>query len=374
MHIKDFAIERYFARYEFKAKYLLSSSDCDGYSMEYLLQQASGQERETWDSLLLGYTETRGSEALRRAIADHYGHIGTDKIVVGSPGELNFALMNVLLKRGDEVVCMAPMYQSLYQVAKSVGCKLRFWQPELNQHKRWHYDPSQMERLITSKTKLIVLNFPHNPTGFSPSAADFEAIIGIARKHGVVVFSDEMYHLLTHGPAEQIAPVADRYEQGVSLWGMAKTFGLAGLRIGWLASQNADILRQVEAFKDYLSICNSATSEVLSTIALRHPAAFVAPNIEKIKRNIRLFQAFCDQHPRFAEFPIPNSGSTAFVRLKTKGSAMDFAERLVQDTGIMLLPSETFEYGSKHARIGFGREKLPEILDVLSDYLCKNDL
>jgi aspartate/methionine/tyrosine aminotransferase len=130
----------------------------------------------------------------------------------------------------------------------------------------------------------------------------------------------------------------------------------------------------VEAFKDYLSICNSATSEVLSTIALRHPAAFVSPNLEKIKRNMGIFQAFCDRHPQFVEFPVPNSGSMAFVRLKIKGTAMDFAERLVQDTGIMLLPSETFEYGSKHARIGFGREKLSEILEVLEAYLYKNHL
>jgi aspartate/methionine/tyrosine aminotransferase len=371
MQIKDFALERYFARFEFKAKYLLSSSDCDGFSMQFILDQATENELDQWKNLRLGYTETRGSEELRAAIAHQYQNIGTDRIVVGSPGELNFGFMNILLNRGDEVISMSPMYQSMYQVAKSIGCKIKFWKPDLQQ-KRWYYDPAKLETLITPKTKLIVVNFPHNPTGFAPSKSDLNAIISIARKHGIVLFSDEMYHEMTHNPQEQTQSVADLYENGVALWGMAKTFGMGGLRIGWLASQNNDLLTKVESYKDYLSICNSATSEVLSTITLRHKEAFVVPNMEKIAKNIAIFQDFCTKNSKFVDFPMPNAGSTAFVKLKIKGTAMDFSEKLVTETGIMLLPSETFEYGTKHARIGFGRAAFGEILKVLDVYLEKN--
>src|SRR5450759_1578819 len=129
MNLNDFKVERYFAKYEFTAKYLLSSSDCDGYSMNYVLDLASNEEKEQWNNLKLGYTETVGSETLRQAIKQHYQTIALDEIVVSSPGEANFVLMNVLLNAGDHVICMSPMYQSLYQVAKDLGCTISFWEP-----------------------------------------------------------------------------------------------------------------------------------------------------------------------------------------------------------------------------------------------------
>lgn len=370
MTIKDFAIERYFAKYEFKAKYLLSSSDCDGFPMQYVLDLASKEERKTWDTLKLGYTEPRGSEALRNAITQHYQHITLDNVLVCSPGEANFALMNVLLERGDHVICMSPMYQSLYQVAKSIGCKLLFWKPE-NLADKWYFDPSRLEKLITPKTKLIIVNFPHNPTGYTPQPSELDAIINIARKNGIPLFSDEMYRFLTHVPQNEIPAACDLYENAISLWGTTKTFGLAGLRLGWLTTRNNDLLHKIEAFKDYLSICNNAPGEVLATIALNNKDNFVVPNVAKIKNNLQLFKKFSERNRHFLTFQMPNSGSTAFVKLKIKEPAMAFAEKLVQDTGIMILPSETFEYGTKHARIGFGRANLPEILNVFEQYITK---
>jgi aspartate/methionine/tyrosine aminotransferase len=368
MIIKNFAVERYFAKYEFTAKYLLSSSDCDGFPMQYILDLASDQEIENWNKLRLGYTETRGRENLRNAIQKHYTNIGMEDIVVCSPGEANFSLMNVLLKKGDHVVCMTPMYQSMYQIAKSIGCKLIFWKPN-NTSKQWYYDTSQLERLITEKTKLIIVNFPHNPTGFSPTTSELHAIISIARKRGIAIFSDEMYRFLTFSQDTCTNSISDLYENGISLWGTAKSFGLGGLRLGWLTSQNKNILDKVEAFKDYLSICNSAPSEILGTITLNNKDRFVMPNIIKIKQNIQLFKQFSDRNKDFLEFYEPISGSTSFTRLKIKESTMNFSERLVKETGIMLLPSETFEYGTKHVRIGFGRENLPEILSAFEEYI-----
>ncbi|WP_373551405.1 aminotransferase class I/II-fold pyridoxal phosphate-dependent enzyme [Haliscomenobacter sp.] len=368
MNIKDFSIERYFAKYEFTAKYLLSSSDCDGFPMQYVLDLASNEERTRWETLKLGYTETRGSLELRKAITQHYQHISVDNVVVSSPGEANFALMNVLLQKDDEVICMSPMYQSLYQVAKSIGCKLVFWQAEIRNN-QWYFDPARLESLVTPKTKLIITNFPHNPTGYSPNADDWDAIIGIARKNGIALFSDEMYRFLSHAPSNDTRSACDLYENAISLWGTAKTFGLAGLRLGWLTSRNTEILSKVEAFKDYLSICNNAPSEVLATIALNNQAKFVGPNILKISNNLKLFKSFCERNAHFLNFHLPNSGSTAFVELKIKETAMEFAEKLVRDTGIMILPSETFDYGTKHTRIGFGRENFAEILGVFEQYI-----
>lgn len=366
MNIDDFKIERYFAKYEFAAKYLLSSSDCDGYSLKYVLDLASADELESWETQKFGYTETKGAPALRSAITQHYQSVNTDDLLVLSPGEANFCLMNVLLEKGDEVICMAPMYQSLYQVAESLGCNIVFWEPE--KEGDWYYDPAKLKELITKKTKLIIVNFPHNPTGYLPSAGDWAEIINIARDNNLYLFSDEMYRLLIADPANDIQPACEVYENAISLWGMSKSFGLAGLRIGWLATKNKTVLHKIEAFKDYLTICSSGPSEILATIALNHHQQFITPNNQKIAQNIQYFSDFAQRNNDLLEFYKPKAGSTAFIKLKTSLNAMDYAELLVEKTGIMMLPSETFDYGTHYARVGFGRSNLTEILAVWERY------
>ena len=167
---------------------------------------------------------------------------------------------------------------------------------------QWYYDPEDLKQLITSKTKLIVINFPHNPTGYSLTPAEFKQITEIAQQNNILLFSDEMYRFLHHDTDQQLPSACDLYENAISLWGTAKTFGLAGLRLGWLTSKNKEILKKVEHFKDYLSICNSATSELLGTIAINNMAKFVNPNLEKIKSNILLFEQFHHRNADFFDF------------------------------------------------------------------------
>lgn len=366
MKIDPFKLERYFAKYEFSTKYLISSSDCDGYSLDYILSCADKEELKLWNNLKFGYTDSAGSEFLRKAISAQYSSIKTDEILVMSPGEANFILMNVLLEPGDEVVCMAPAYQSLYQVAKSLGAKINWWKFDKT---TGTYDSADLKNIVTPETKLLIVNFPHNPTGFIPGREELDKIIEIARENNVIILSDEMYHQLVHNEADNIPPLCDLYENAVSLWGMAKSFGLAGLRFGWLASHRKDLLEKIAAFKDYLSICNNSAGEVLSFIALNHKEKFINPNIEKITLNKKLFSEFAMRYPGLVEFVQPKAGSTAFVKLKIGIPALDYCEELVKQTGIMMVPSEMFEYGNSHVRIGFGRENFYEALLVWEQYI-----
>ncbi len=368
MEIKPFKLERYFAKYEFNTKYLLSSSDCDGYSMDYVLQNADEEEKEMWNSITLGYTDSQGALSLRKAIAKQYQSITPEEVFVLSPGEANFILMNVALKPGDHVVCMAPMYQSLYQVCMSIGCEISWWKPEDEQS--WNFNPSQLKSLIKENTKMIIVNFPHNPTGFLPTRNQLDEIIEIARAKDILIFSDEMYHQLVHEPALQVPSICDLYENSIALWGMAKSFGMAGLRLGWVATKNHQLLQKMMEFKDYLSICTNPMSEILSLIALNHKEKFIQPNIEKIIRNKAIFEEFVKNTDGLLQFSAPIAGSTAFVKINAP-NALDYSEMLVKKTGIMLVPSEMFEYGSQHLRIGFGRENMPEVLDVWGEFLGK---
>lgn len=368
MKINDFKLERYFARHEFTAKYLFSSSDCDGYEMQYLLDCASKEEMALWESIKLGYTESEGNPILREAILQYYKLKTIENVVVASPGELNFISMNVLLTSKDHAISVSPCYQSLSEVVKSIHCELSFWEAK---PEKWEFEPADLVQLIKPNTKLLILNFPHNPTGNYLTRKQLDEVVSIAKKHDLYIFSDEMYHKLIIDDMEELPPIADIYEKGISLWGTSKTFGLAGLRTGWLVSSDTDFLKKVVAFKDYLSICNSAPSEILSIIALNHIDKFLLPNLKKIKENIQLFSAYAAQHPIISSFTPPKAGSTAFVKLNIDTSALEFSDRLVEETGIMTVPAEMFDYQGKYIRVGFGRRNFPEVLETLDRYFRK---
>lgn len=366
MNIKEFKLKRYFAKHEFTAKHLLSSSDCDGFALKEILSFASKNEIKLWEDLKLGYTESEGSSLLRDSICKYYKNVTKENILVASPGELNFIAMNVLLNPSDHVVSVSPSYQSLYEIAKSIGCEISYWKPEPS---NWYFDPEKLEKLIKKNTKLIIINFPHNPTGSYLTHNELNKIVEIAKRNNIYIFSDEMYHKLMISDSQELPPISDIYEKGISLWGTSKSFGLAGLRTGWLVSQDKNLLKSILAFKDYLSICNSATSEILTLIALNNAEKFLNPNIEKIKNNILHFSEFVNKYNNFLKFISPKAGSTAFVKLNIAETSLNFSNKLVQETGIMALPSEMFEYTGKYIRIGFGRKNFPEILKEFDRFL-----
>lgn len=366
MKIIEFKLERYFAQHEFTAKYLLSSSDCDGFALEEVLSVASPQELELWENLKLGYTESKGHPLLREAILTNYSLKTIDNVVVASPGELNFIAMNVLLEPGDHAIVVSPAYQSLHEVIRSLHCELSFWKPN---PENWEFNTADLERLIQPNTKLIVINFPHNPTGSYLCLEQLKAIVAIAKKQDCFVFSDEMYHRLVGEAMPVLPPICNLYEKGISLWGTSKSFGMAGLRIGWLVAQDLGFLNRVVAFKDFLSICSSSPSEILALIALHHSDHFIFHNLKKIRRNIELFQQFAAEQPLIASFVAPQAGSTAFVRINISITALEFSNQLVEQTGIMTVPAEMFDCNERYIRIGFGRANFSEVLEILGEAL-----
>ncbi|HLF00922.1 MAG TPA: aminotransferase class I/II-fold pyridoxal phosphate-dependent enzyme, partial [Anaerolineales bacterium] len=311
--IRPFKLERYFGLYEFKAKYLLSPSDCEALTLSELLGMADADSLRLWESLSLGYTESPGHPVLREAIARTYQRVSPEQIVVGVPEELIYVAMNTLLEPGDGVVCVSPAYQSLYEVARWLGCSVTPWAAEL-ENKRWRFPLEALERSVDDRTKLIVINFPHNPTGFLPSRAELDSIIEIARHRNAYLFCDEMYRLLEHDPATRLPPVCDLYERGISLSGLSKTFALPGLRLGWLATQEESLPEKWVTFKDYTTICNSAPSEVLGIIALRAAEQIVERNLGIVRGNVQAAEKFFAERASLFEWIAPQAGSIAFPR------------------------------------------------------------
>jgi aspartate/methionine/tyrosine aminotransferase len=367
MKLEPFALERYFARHEFSAPALLSCSDCDGLGMAELLSLADGECRAQWDGLRLGYTESRGLPQLRAEIAGLCSGVGPEQVLVAAPEECILIAMSCLLEPGDHVVCTYPGYQSLHQLAEDMGCRVDHWTPHEDQG--WRFDPADLEALVRPDTRLIVVNFPHNPTGYLPSRADFERVVETARRAGAYLFCDEMYRFLEQDRADRLPSAVELYEKAVVLFGMSKTYGLAGCRVGWLVCHNEEVRARFQAYKDWLTICGSAPSEILSIIALRNRRRIEERHVGRIRRNVAALGEFAAAHPGFVVYAPPRAGSITFARLMTEPSSMDFAERVVEQAGIMVVPSALYGFGDRHIRIGFGRQSFPEALERLGLFL-----
>ena len=179
-----------------------------------------------------------------------------------------------------------------------------------------------------------------------------------------------MYRFLEQDPATRLPSAVEVYDKAVVLFGMSKTFGLAGLRLGWLATHDEALREHMQSFKDWLTICGSAPSEILSIIALRNRDRIVERNVALIGRNIATLAEFAAAHPGFTAYTPPRAGSITFARLITAASSMDFAESVVREAGIMVVPSELYGYGDHHMRIGFGRQVFPQALEQLDHFLA----
>jgi len=366
MKIADFSLERYFSLYEFKAPYLLCSSDCESFSIRELLAMEEGAEEKMKD-LWLGYTETKGHPELRAEIAGLYETIAPDDIIVfAGAAEGIFILMNVLMEKDDHLIVQYPCYQSLSEVACSLGCNVMRWL--MREEKDWEPDIDFLNDSINEKTRAIVINNPHNPTGYHMSIERLMEIIDIARKHGCTIFSDEVYRNLEYG-ADRLPALCDCYENGVSLGVMSKSFGLAGLRIGWIACRDSELKRKIASFKDYTTICSSAPSEFLSLLALRHRDIILQRNLSLIRDNLSLLQTFFEKHHSLFRWVEPAAGPIAFPSLLNGGGAENFCSRLLEQKGVLLLPGTCYSFDDRHFRIGFGRRNMPVALSKLDEYV-----
>lgn len=368
MKIQPFQLERYFAQYEFSAPYLLSPSDCEPLTLAELLSLADPETRRLWEDLWLGYTESRGLPGLRAEAAALYQHITPDDLLILTPEEGIFIAMNVLLRPGDHVVATFPGYQSLYQIAESLGCRVSRWLPR-EENGQQTFALEDLEALLRADTRLLVFNFPHNPTGALPVQEEYRRLLALAESRGACVFSDEMYRFLEYDPSGRLPSACDLYPNAVSLFGVSKSFALPGLRIGWLATQNKTLMEQLAHFKDYTTICSSAPGEVLALIALRARERILRRNLDIIHANLDVLDAFFARHSQVFRWTRPNAGTIAFPVYRGPEGIDAFCGGLVARKGVMLVPASVFDYPGQNFRLGFGRRNLPEALEKLEEYL-----
>ncbi len=370
--MRDFALEVFFSTWEFAARHHLTASDAESLSLGELLALAAPEDRQRFETLHLGYTRTWGAPTLREAIAGTYDRIAADEILCFAGAEEGiYTAMRVLLGPDDHAIVVTPNYQAAETLPLGICAASGV---ALDPDRGWSLDLDRLRAALRPNTKLVSINFPNNPTGAILSRDIFDGLIELCRAHGLWLFSDEVYRLIEHGPEKRLPQVADAYERGISLNVMSKSYGLPGLRIGWLACPDRDFLGRAERYKHYLSICNSAPSEVLAEIALKASEPILDRNRGIAAANLTVLDSFFADHSDRFDWRRPDGSCVAFVRYRGSDGVESFTRRLVEESGVLLLPvsiyrSELGPVPADHFRIGFGRAGFAAGLDAFRGWL-----
>ena len=369
MNLPPFKLERFFAKYEFNTEFLLCSSDCEAMSIADLLATEEGAVQK-FQQVWLGYTESQGSPALRSEISKLYETIAPEEILVHTGAEeAIYLFMFANFKKGDHVIVHSPGYQSLAELARAAGCDVSPWRAR--EENQWSLDLDELRHLMRTNTKAIVINTPHNPTGYLMSRSDYEAVHKFSQENNLLLFSDEVYRESEYHPADRLPAACDLGEHAISLGVTSKTYGLAGLRIGWIATKNKKIYERMASLKDYTTICNSAPSEFLGEVAMRNRQKLAQRNIDIIKDNLTVIDDLFARRADLFSWILPQAGSMGFPRL-LKGDIEKFCDDLVRKAGVLLLPGSMYDDSRNHFRLGLGRKNLPKAVERLEKYLSNN--
>jgi len=356
MKIAPFLLERWMTRHETNVQFDIAESGILPLSTNDLLDFEPPAERaatvERLLSLPLGYSEACGTRELRDMLAATYTRGDASHILVTTGAiEANYLLYNVLLSAGDHVIAPYPAYQQLYEVPRAIGCDVSLWHvgPETG----YRYDVDALAAMLTPKTKLIVVNTPHNPTGAMLSPSDAARVYALAESVGAVVIGDEAYRWLDVPGGEPFAgPMFDRGPLGISVGTLSKPFGLPGLRIGWIAASPA-VVAQCWGLRDYITLSPGKLNDALARLGLTHREAIVARNTRIIEANLRAAAQWIVERPYLSWTP-PRGGLLALIKYDRAVPSLELADRLAIEQSVMLAPGSAFGY-EHHLRLGIGQ-------------------
>lgn len=354
MKLKEFQLERLFARYRAHAKHVFSASSCESVSMQSIIDMADSECKNLWDNLRLGYTDPMGCRLLREAVAKRFTSVRHSDILELVPEEGIFIFMNTLLDPGDEVIVMQPCLPSLYELPRALGCKIIRWPLEITSW-GWKLDVGFLAENISPKTKLLVLNIPNNPTGYIPVQTEMDRILNLTDKMGTWVFCEETYRGMEHDPGAALPSLTDLYTRAAIVGGLNK-FGLPGTRIGWLVTKNRQLLGECSAYKDYTTLCNNGPGEILATVAMRNADILLKNNHKIILENLRLAEAFFKKHKKTFRWIQPNGGATAFPQLLPPFDVGELCDRGISEKDLLIVCDWDFDMTNNHFRVGLGRK------------------
>lgn len=369
--LPDFTLERFFDRFEFDLPFQLGSSDPETLPLSGLLALADDRQRDRWESLRLGYRTAGGDPELREAIAALYqGRSASDVLVAIGAAEALLLAFAATLEPGDRAVALTPAYQSLHEVPRAMGAALDLVEVERDGD-AWRFPLARLLDALRPGVRVLVLNVPHNPTGVAVRADELREIVRRCDELGIRVVGDEVYRGL-EWDGETPPSVAELSDAAVAVGVTSKTYGLAGLRIGWLVTGDPALRARAMAIKDYTTLCAAGPSEVLATIALRAHDRLLARTRELCLANAERLASFVAARPDLFAWSRPAATTISVARISPEALRRHHGdpEAVLADwrdrAGVVVAPGPAFGCAPDRFRLGFGRADLPQALDALA--------
>ena len=336
-------LEDWFDTYQFAVDYDVGES-----AVKFLTLGDLGMDLT---SVALRYGHHKGLPELREVLANDYEGLSADDVIVTAGGsEANFAIVSALVKPGDHVVVEHPNYPSLYEVPRSLGCDVTLFR--LRRENAFKPDWDELERLITPKTKLISLTHPNNPTGSMIDTAEFERAVSIAESYGVYLLFDETYRELSYG--EQLPGAGASSPHVISLSSMSKSYGLPGIRIGWLATRSAEVRDAVLAIREQVTITNSALGEQIAFSVLKRKTEFIDRARTHVQQNFEIVRTWMATQEAL-DWIEPGAGVVGFPWIvDSRIDPEEIYTRLVKEYRSFVIPGRCFEMDNAHFRLGYG--------------------
>ncbi|MGI8404276.1 MAG: aminotransferase class I/II-fold pyridoxal phosphate-dependent enzyme [Thermomicrobiales bacterium] len=357
MRIERFDLERWMTTWELDVDYDIAESGILPLSLDDLYEligtDAAADLEARIRSTPLGYSEARGTEALRTILADTYERATAEDILVTTGAiEANFLLFNALLEAGDHVVAVSPAYQQLHSVPRAIGCDLDLWSVQTDDG--FAYDLNRLEALVRDDTKLIVINTPHNPTGAMLDESQLKDVVSIADRVGAWILSDEAYRWLEHDGGEELPPpMHNLTDRAVSVGTLSKPFGLPGLRIGWFAA-NETIARKAWGLRDYTSLSPAKLSDIIAQTVIAERDRILPRNGAIIAENMAFARQWFAEHADLATWTEPRAGLLAMMKYNLPMESSTLADGLARDVRVMLAPGSSFGLEG-YLRVGVGQ-------------------
>ncbi|WP_299275102.1 aminotransferase class I/II-fold pyridoxal phosphate-dependent enzyme [uncultured Psychroserpens sp.] len=366
MNIRTFDLERIQSLYENTVPINLTESGFHPYTLEELL---TPDQIKMITSTVLGYGQTNGSIPLRQIISKLYPNCNEDNILVtNGSAEANFIACHTILKPGDEVVMMVPNYMQIWGIVEEMGCTPKKF--HLKEEHNWKPDLEELESKMNSKTNMIALCNPNNPTGYVLSLEEMKAIVNIAKKYDAWIYCDEVYKGADLDNVEKPS-FYGMYDKVMVNGGLSKAYALPGLRLGWLVGPEK-LIANTWAYHDYTSITAGILSHKIGEIVLQPEKRkeVLRRNISMLNENLKITQEWTEKHGDSLEFVPPKAGGMVFIKYKYPINSTELSDWLRLEKGVFILAGDVYGM-DKHFRIGIGAEKKELIkgYEILSNAL-----
>jgi len=369
MTLPQFELTRWFAFAEGKFDHSLGHSGCESIPISSFCDSAEVQELLDQP---MGYGDFDGLQAFQEVVAKQYATIEPqDVCTLNGPSEGIYTFMRAMLESGDQVVVQTPLFQSLHAVAEHIGCEMREWRPRDEFENT--FDVDDLAKLCDENTKLLVINFPHNPSGQMISEAELQRVVAIAERSNAMIFSDECFRLLELSPQQPLPAVCDLYENAVSLSGLSKPYGLGGLRTGWIATRSSKVRNALKEYRFYTSEMSNTPCQWFGTRAIQKAEEIVGRNRKLIASNLRLLERLVESHDELLKLQKPMGGTMALVRQQTGLTSTEFCKKALNEERLFLIPSKPLGMPDNYLRIGLGTTDFEESLSHFERFLRRQD-